>query len=678
MGLFGDRGRGRFRKRVQQGLTTPSWQVLVGGKSWVCPFCATLALKKWPDVEEERVEAIIDHLDGQCDGFDGGEGEERPLPELKRIAARRELRRRIKKQLVANHSWQLVDHKRSWLCPYCAEPTQIAIPADRRMTEEVLNAIVSHVEGCFAWDHGRGAEKPHVQLKAVVKANNKLGKLVESVRRKLEGDPAWRRKDARQRWICPYCLQAQEHIDLSSNLLMFENAPRQIAQHLSQGCDAYARGAAPAPLEGGLAPQPLVESGTHAPGANAGPAQAPAQATRSSFRIESGSALAGSETGAIRDEGWSGTRTESRESRESREGRTGRDELGSRNSAAWGLDPGSERPARDAKEKVKERAEKEKKGVTLGQLRASGEFVQIDEAESRSGASSGSGKVAGSGRQKALRDWRQMIERELASVKEISPTLSGEIPAPSDGAQEKLRELQKKLRLGERGYELKIVSMPALPNPRGDFAEVIDLGQDRIALLVGGVAGDEPEAPLVSAMAKNLLRSHAAPDRCPTEVLQRVNADLYADLDGRIFFATALVLLDLPTRRLRLARAGLAPPLLVNPTRDPPFAALEMEGLVMGADKGPIFDSTIEVRALELFPGDMLVLHTNGVFDARPSANREEFGQEHMHQLVARYATHEVEYLVDKFHEHYEAHHEGLSQRLTDACLVALKWAGTR
>lgn len=681
MGLFGERGRGRFRKRVQQGLTTPSWQVVVGGKTWICPFCGAAAIKRYPEGEEERVEAVLDHLDGDCHLFRGGEGQERPLGELRRVAARRELRRRIKRQLVSHHSWQLVDHKRNWFCPYCAEATQVAIPTDRRMTEETLQGIVSHVESCFAWDHGRGQEKPHAQLKAVVKGQNQLQKLIESVRRKLEGEPAWRRKDARQRWVCPYCLVSQEHIDLSTNLLMFENAPRQIAQHLTQGCDAYRSGASPRPLEGGLS-----ESGSSGPASRA-----------SSLRLEQG-LLSGSETGHVREErpavlgGPAVVPIHSETAPLLKLSESRRVENGDglrRSSGAWGKEPGRD-PAGKEPAPAPPGEDKHKKGTTLGQLRASGEYVQIDEAEGRAPALgtapgagdplAGSGKTGRtkSGRQRALRDWRSMIEHELAQVKELSPGLSGEIPPPQDGVTARLREVGKKLRLSERGFEMRAVNLPATPAPRGDFADAFELGPDRLALVVGGVAGDEPETALMAAMARTLFRQHVAPDRCPSEVLERVNSELFSDLDGRAFFAAGVVLLDLPTRRLRLARAGLAAPLLVNATRDPPFAALECEGLVMGIDKGEVFRSSLEVRALELFPGDMLVLHANGVLDARPAVNREEFGPERMRQLVRRYGTHEVDYLCEKFEEHMEVHHEGLGQRVTDLCLLALKWNGPR
>ena len=247
MGLFGG-ARSAQRKRVQRDLAqSPSWQVQVHGQ-WLCPFCCALAVRV-PEEPTDLLEGVLDHLDGSCAEFLQGEGSERSLAELNRFAAHRRLRRKVKAQLVRSPSWQLMDVGRRWFCPYCGESSGVTIPGDRKMTEDVLRGILEHVEGCYAYDRGRGQEKPFSHLKSVVRYANQSRKLTENVRRKLEGDPAWRRKDGRSRWICPYCLRAQEHIDLSSRLLMFENAPGLIAKHLTAACTPFQEGAEPKPVE---------------------------------------------------------------------------------------------------------------------------------------------------------------------------------------------------------------------------------------------------------------------------------------------------------------------------------------------------------------------------------------------------------------------------------------------
>lgn len=697
--MFGNRGQARARKRVQEGLATSSaWQVLVGGRGWVCPFCAQAALDALPDRTEARVDAVLEHLEGPCTAWKGGEGAERPLAELKKAAGLRELRRRTKTELVQNPAWQLIDATRQWYCPYCGEGTAVLVSADKRMTEDVLMAIVGHVDGCYAHRHGQ-TEKPLAHLKAIVKYSNQSRRLAENVRKKLEGDPAWRRKDARSRWVCPYCLQAQEHVDLSSNLLMFENAPRLIAKHLAAACAEFKAGAQPKPLEAPERTPTLV----------LGPSEPLGLAGRPSGRTPK---LTPEPRDAIPDTDPAGVATRKRDPARAEappRGRSGR---------LTALDPVRAEPSSSGKLPLPfdsgklptlpsdtGRVEKSAdawgrdgllagpaKGTTLRDLESSGELLLIDDPDVRkltarapeaerpldrpadraSASETGSG-VRATGRRPAS-EWRREIEQELARVKSLAPAASGEHMPPLDvGSEEELRSLSRTLRLAERRIEVRRLLLPATP-PRGDFIDLRDLGGDQLGIVAGGVLGDEPEGPLVAAMARNLARQALVRDADPGEVLRRTNTELFPDLDGRVYVALLCGIIDLQRLSLTVARAGMSAPLLVNPARPGQFGVMQTEGMIMGLDRGPIFDSTLETRTFELARGDQLVLFTNGLAEAR-GPSREEFGIERMHHLARRYGAHEVDYFIDKFREYFDLFTQDPAQRSTDVVVAALKWA---
>ncbi|RMG15647.1 MAG: hypothetical protein D6731_07790 [Planctomycetota bacterium] len=639
MTIFGARARGRLRKRVERDLSgRPGWRLVVQGK-WICPFCVSLAAKARDGVP--RIEEVLDHLE-ECPPFAGGEGEERPLQELKRFQEAREVRRRVKAQLVSNPSWQLIDFSQRWYCPYCGDPTSVTVPRDRKMTEESLQAIVGHVQGCYAYDRGRGKEKPFSHLKAVVRYQNQAKKLAENVRRKLEGDPAWRRKDDQGCWICPYCQEPQAHIDLSSTLLMFENAPGLIAKHLSGACPQFRSGAAPAPL------QP--------------PRSDPAQGALPESRAR------GEESGVLRDE----------------ELRPSDDPLGS---ARWGQvkDPRSTPSGRYRSTLWgKDGAAAGLRGsggagTTLRQLEESGEFTLIADSELGSlrtaGGEERDARPSSEERARRVEDWRREIEQQLASVRsgvldrsgehELNASRSGDEDTPD-------AELAAQLDLARRGLELRRIELCGRP-PGADFLDVLDLGQGRMAVVAGSVVSEDAEAPLVAAMTRSLIRGNASPKACPSKVLCRTNAQLFAELDGRSLVQVLYALFDLDSHRARLARAGLNAPLLVNPDRGPEPLVLDSEGMVMGIDRGPIFDGSLEVRGLHLEPGDLLVVFTRGVVEARGGA-REEFGIYRMHRLAQRYGTHEVAYFVDKFNENFAQHVQQQRAGL-QGCVLALRRA---
>ncbi len=599
--------RTKIKKRVQGALGEAVWSVAVHGKGWLCPYCAKLAVDDLPQDEKKRVEAIVDHLlEDPCPDLHLGEGTLRPLAELKREANYRELRRRVKKELTRNAAWQLMDTRRRWFCPFCGEPTDIEVPKDRTMTEAVLRDLCLHVETCFAYSHGKGQEKPIETLKAIVKNVNRGKKLADDVRRKLEGDPLWRQKDQKARWTCPFCLRVLEHIDLSSNLVMFETAPALIAQHLLSPCEPWKSG--------------------QAARAVATPSMTPSQGMARIVRQE----------------------------------------------------PLPLKPRSDV-----QRIDNGRPHKTFRQMESSGEFDLIDDPEVKRLTGSGSGRHRPSAKNSstvntspdssASVEWRREIERELAAVKNAVPGVQELSGSLEDTEQADAREAQK-VAESLPGFELRLLIKAAQP-ARGDFAEVIRLDRERLGLIIGGVTGTETEGALVAAMARNLMRIHARTERDPAQVLKNVNAEVFQDLDARTFVAATYAVLDGPRRTLLVARAGMTAPIIMNPRRSPSFSLLDAEGMVMGIDKGPIFDQTVVTRPVELAQGDLVVFAANGVLEVRNRA-REELGLERLMGAVRRYGTHEAEYLTHKLGQLLGEYSKDTDPS-SDACVLAIRYTGT-
>lgn len=674
MALFGAGAHGKRRKQVEHNLEgNPSWGLVVKNK-WVCPYCTKLTVIA-PNAQADRVEAILDHLDGACPDYRGGEGAEHPFPSLRQVATRRALRTLVKQQLVKSRSWQLIDYSQRWFCAYCGDATSVLIPKDRKMTEQTLQGIMAHVESCYAYERGKGREKPFKHLKAIVRYQNQSRKLAENVRTKLEGDPIWRRKDPRNRWICPYCLVAQDHIDLSSNLLMFENAPTLIAKHLAAACDPFKSGGQPQPLGAKKADllkafgdRKVPDGDVFANSERLGDLRPPVDPVTGQHRSTSRLPTLDADVETNTTDPGSG-RWEKLATPSERYSRT-----------LWGKDG----------ETAQKRVQKSEAGTTLRQMAESGEYLLVDDelndfnalvdSKSDSGPRRGSAAAekteerVDESRARSVSSWRREIEEELASVRSL-PTafeLSGEhsLTGPRQGDEGEDDKLAADLGLAGRGLELRRVRVLA-KSPRGDFVEAIPLAGNRLAIFAGGVAGDDSEAPLIAAMAKNLITQNASSNLCPGEVLRRVNQDIFNDLDGRSFVAVAYALVDLGSCRARFARAGLAAPVLLSASGGP-VRPLDCEGMVMGIDKGPIFNSSLEVRQVTLEPGDLLAIFTNGVMEAR-NARREEFGLDRTHALIERYGTHELAYFVDKFKEHFGLHARGRAR--TDGCVIAIKRA---
>jgi serine phosphatase RsbU (regulator of sigma subunit) len=165
----------------------------------------------------------------------------------------------------------------------------------------------------------------------------------------------------------------------------------------------------------------------------------------------------------------------------------------------------------------------------------------------------------------------------------------------------------------------------------GDYYDVLDLGRDRFALVVGDVVGKGIAAALLMANLQANLRSQCAIARDqPRRLLRSVN-QLFADNISDSSYATLFFAeYNDKTCRLRYANCGHLPALLLRANGT--LEHLQSTASVVGLFKE--WDCAIEER--RLFPGDTLALYTDGVTESFNEA-QEEFGEE---RLVAALQRH--------------------------------------
>ncbi len=215
----------------------------------------------------------------------------------------------------------------------------------------------------------------------------------------------------------------------------------------------------------------------------------------------------------------------------------------------------------------------------------------------------------------------------------------GKAPAePSLRNLERAREIVKKMLPAEtprlEGYDLYCLYHPA-ERVGGDFFDYIRLSDHEVAFLIGDVSGHGLEAALIMTMVKKSLRLHAQHHRSPAEVLRQTNLDINADLDARTFVSACYAVLDARAATLTFARAGHNMPILFNPLRTPPIRHLESKGMALGVYCGGLFDKVTQELELSVRPGDLFLLYTDGLVEAR-SPTGEPFGLPRLEAAIAR------------------------------------------
>lgn len=150
----------------------------------------------------------------------------------------------------------------------------------------------------------------------------------------------------------------------------------------------------------------------------------------------------------------------------------------------------------------------------------------------------------------------------------------------------------------------------------GDFLDIVDLGDGRIAVVLGDVSGHGHESAVVGLRLKSalsvMLRQASVPD-----VLAAVRDGL---VESELFATVFVAVVDTAADRLAYVNAGHPPPLLVSGGRQ---VELEPTGPLVS---GVLADATWEVETRAFGPGDTLVAFSDGLIEAR-DASGAEFGQ---------------------------------------------------
>jgi sigma-B regulation protein RsbU (phosphoserine phosphatase) len=147
----------------------------------------------------------------------------------------------------------------------------------------------------------------------------------------------------------------------------------------------------------------------------------------------------------------------------------------------------------------------------------------------------------------------------------------------------------------------------------GDFYDVFELGGGRWALAIGDVCGKGVEAAAMTAMVRYALRGVAVRHSGPAEVLRALNAALLRDTPPGSFCTAIYTSLDVSGRRpvVRLAVGGHPLPLLLR--ADGTVRQVGRPGTLLGS-----FETAVSHACeLELAPGEVLLLYTDGVSEAR-------------------------------------------------------------
>ncbi len=165
----------------------------------------------------------------------------------------------------------------------------------------------------------------------------------------------------------------------------------------------------------------------------------------------------------------------------------------------------------------------------------------------------------------------------------------------------------------------------------GDYYDFLNLGQERLGLVIGDIAGKGIAAALLMANLQANLRSQVATALAhPERFLESVNRLFFENTNDSAYATLFFAEYDGKACRLRYANCGHLPALLLR--SDNTLERLDSTCGVLGLFK----EWACSIRECELSRGDMLVLYTDGVTEAF-NDREEEFGEERLVESVRRH-----------------------------------------
>jgi serine phosphatase RsbU (regulator of sigma subunit) len=203
------------------------------------------------------------------------------------------------------------------------------------------------------------------------------------------------------------------------------------------------------------------------------------------------------------------------------------------------------------------------------------------------------------------------------------------------------------------GWEAAFFCEPA-KELGGDYYDWFPLGGGRCGFIVADVSGKGVPAALHMANLRNLFRFVSSGESEPAEVLKQVNAIFFSDLKSESFVTLIYGVLDPVSGRFTFANAG-HDPLLWRRGAAEALVRLEGASFPVGIIGAGEFDAQVSQSSVDLAPGDLLLLYTDGVTEAE-DAQGVQFGLDGIGRCLAGPTAEEA---VDSVREGLRAHLQG-------------------
>jgi sigma-B regulation protein RsbU (phosphoserine phosphatase) len=149
-----------------------------------------------------------------------------------------------------------------------------------------------------------------------------------------------------------------------------------------------------------------------------------------------------------------------------------------------------------------------------------------------------------------------------------------------------------------------------------------------LGIVIADVSDKGMPAALFMALTRSIVRASVIRAPSPAEGIAHANRLICADSTGGMFVTLFYAQLNPTTGEFTYVNAGHNPPLLCRSGEDQ-LTELTRTGTALGV----FTDLSFEQRTVQLHPGDLILLYTDGVTDAT-NVRVEDFGEERLQRVI--------------------------------------------
>ena len=182
----------------------------------------------------------------------------------------------------------------------------------------------------------------------------------------------------------------------------------------------------------------------------------------------------------------------------------------------------------------------------------------------------------------------------------------------------------------------------------GDFFDVIpfevmQLGGDRIGIMIADVSGKGIPAALFMALSRIVVRVNALQHQShPEDAIRDSNVIITADSKAGMFVTLFYGILDARNNLFTYVNAGHNPAIVWRPS-DGSFKELKATGIAIGVEQDVNYSS----GTVLLEGGDVMVLYTDGITEAENAAV-EMFGEDRLRAIIQESSNLSSDEIADK------------------------------